>query len=105
MGRVGLDADSGKRYKGYSLGMKQRLGLAAAVMEHPSLVVLDEPTNALDPAGVRMAVNVVREERARGATVLVACHDHVVMREFADGIYHMADGKIIGFEKVSHGKE
>lgn len=105
MERVGLDPDDGKPYKGYSLGMKQRLALAAAVMEHPDLLLLDEPTNALDCDGIRMAVRLVREERARGAAILVACHDRQTMRGLADGIYHLSDGRIIGFEEVDHESE
>lgn len=54
--------------------MKQRLGLAAAIMERPDLVMLDEPTNALDSSGVEMVKKVVIAERARGAAVIMSCH-------------------------------
>jgi ABC-2 type transport system ATP-binding protein len=72
--RVGLSAAAGRRYKGYSLGMKQRLGLAAALLLPRKLVVLDEPTNGLDPAGTREVRAVIAELHAAGTTVLVSSH-------------------------------
>ncbi|GAA4978896.1 ABC transporter ATP-binding protein [Pseudonocardia tropica] len=72
--RVGLDAAAGRRFRGYSLGMKQRLGLAAALLVPRRLVVLDEPTNGLDPAGTREIRTIVAELRAGGATVLLSSH-------------------------------
>jgi len=72
--RVGL-ADAARRaYRGYSLGMKQRLGLAAALLVPRRLVVLDEPTNGLDPAGTREVRRIVGELHAAGSTVLVSSH-------------------------------
>lgn len=100
--RVGLDPLDGRRCKAYSLGMRQRLGLAAAIMQEPQLIVLDEPTNALDSEGVELVIRIVREERARGAAVLVASHDRDAMRRMADRIYHVSDGRIIGVEEVCH---
>ncbi|MER7438635.1 ABC transporter ATP-binding protein, partial [Pseudonocardia alni] len=72
--RVGLAAAAGRRFRGYSLGMKQRLGLAAALLVPRRLVVLDEPTNGLDPAGTREIRTIVAELRAGGATVLLSSH-------------------------------
>jgi ABC-type multidrug transport system ATPase subunit len=72
--RVGLSAAAGRRYKGYSLGMKQRLGLAAALLVPRRLVVLDEPTNGLDPAGTREVRTVIADLHASGSTVLVSSH-------------------------------
>ncbi|WP_420791819.1 ABC transporter ATP-binding protein [Actinomycetospora callitridis] len=72
--RVGLADAARKRYRAYSLGMKQRLGLAAALLVPRRLVVLDEPTNGLDPAGTRDVRRVVAELRASGATVLLSSH-------------------------------
>ena len=72
--RVGLDPDDKKKYRKYSLGMKQRLGIAAAVMEEPDIVILDEPTNALDSDGVAMLKEILHEQRERGALVLISCH-------------------------------
>ncbi|OLL72495.1 ABC transporter ATP-binding protein [Pseudonocardia sp. Ae168_Ps1] len=72
--RVGLAGAADRRFRGYSLGMKQRLGLAAALLVPRRLVVLDEPTNGLDPAGTREIRTVVAELRASGATVLLSSH-------------------------------
>ena len=72
--RVGLTDAARRRYRGYSLGMKQRLGLAAALLVPRRLVVLDEPTNGLDPAGTRDVRRVVAELRDSGATVLLSSH-------------------------------
>jgi len=71
---VGLSSAANRRYKGYSLGMKQRLGLAAALLVPRKLVVLDEPTNGLDPAGTREIRRIMAELHARGTTVLVSSH-------------------------------
>ncbi|HWC83386.1 MAG TPA: ABC transporter ATP-binding protein [Pseudonocardiaceae bacterium] len=74
LARVGLSEARNRRYRGYSLGMKQRLGLAAALLVPRKLVVLDEPTNGLDPAGTREIRRVIAELHASGATVLVSSH-------------------------------
>ncbi len=67
--RVGLDPNDKRTYKKYSLGMKQRLAIAQAIMEYPDLLILDEPTNALDEDGVELIRNVLTEEQKRGATI------------------------------------
>ncbi len=72
--RVGLTAAAGKRYRQYSLGMKQRLALAAALLQPRELLVLDEPTNGLDPQGTREVRTLVRELAADGTTVVVSSH-------------------------------
>jgi ABC-type multidrug transport system ATPase subunit len=72
--RVGLLQAGGRRYRGYSLGMKQRMGLASALLLPRKLVVLDEPTNGLDPAGTREVRSVIADLHAAGTTVLVSSH-------------------------------
>ncbi|MFB8028475.1 ABC transporter ATP-binding protein [Streptomyces sp. NPDC056465] len=72
--RVGLAAAAGKKAKAYSLGMKQRLGLAAALLQPRGLLVLDEPTNGLDPQGMREIRSLVRELAAEGTTVFLSSH-------------------------------
>ncbi|WP_219414809.1 ABC transporter ATP-binding protein [Pseudonocardia nigra] len=72
--RVGLAGAADRRFRGYSLGMKQRLGLAAALLLPRRLVVLDEPTNGLDPAGTRDVRQIIAELHAGGATVIVSSH-------------------------------
>ncbi|RBM10553.1 multidrug ABC transporter ATP-binding protein [Prauserella sp. PE36] len=72
--RVGLADAANRRYRGYSLGMKQRLGLAGALLVPRRMVVLDEPTNGLDPAGTREVRAIIAELHAAGVTVLVSSH-------------------------------
>jgi ABC-2 type transport system ATP-binding protein len=72
--RVGLSPAASRNYRGYSLGMKQRLGLAAALLVPRELVVLDEPTNGLDPAGTREIRRIIADLHAAGTTVLVSSH-------------------------------
>lgn len=91
---VGLDPDDRRRYRAYSLGMKQRLGIAAALMEEPDVLLLDEPTNALDTGGVLMVQEQIRAARNRGATVLLACHDAGIVRSLADEVWHLAEGHL-----------
>lgn len=93
---VGLKSARDKAYRTYSLGMKQRLGIAAAIMESPDLVVLDEPTNALDESGVALIQDIVHAQADRGAAVLVAAHDAAVLSSLADRIYELYEGRIKG---------
>jgi len=74
LARVGLVAAAGKHYRAYSLGMRQRLGLAAALLRPRTLLVLDEPTNGMDPQGTREIRNLVRSVAGDGATVLLCSH-------------------------------
>lgn len=91
---AGLDPDDKRVFGKYSLGMKKRLGIAAAIMEKPDLILLDEPTNALDEAGTEQICNLIRRERDRGALVMVACHDAQLMEALADEIYSLYEGKV-----------
>lgn len=100
---VGLDPDDKRPVRKYSLGMKQRLGIATAVFERPDIVVLDEPTNALDSSGVEMAKRVVAAQKARGATVVLSCHDAQTLRAMADEIYYFAEGHMDGHEVLDVG--
>jgi len=93
---VGLNEESGrKKYKKYSLGMKQRLGIAGAIMEQPDIVILDEPTNSLDTSGVELVKKIVRHERERGALVILSCHDTDILDELADEIYYLEEGALV----------
>lgn len=98
--RVGLDPADGRHFRRYSLGMKQRLGIAAALMESPEVVMLDEPTNALDTDGVEMVRREVHAARQRGAAVILACHDAGVLRGLSDEIWYLAEGHIDGHESL-----
>lgn len=95
---MGLDPDDKRPYRSYSLGMKQRLGLAGAIMERPDVLILDEPTNALDDDGVARAVCQIEEARRRGATVVLASHDAEVLRGLSDEIWYLAEGHVDGHE-------
>lgn len=94
LNRVGLNPDDRRKYRKYSLGMKQRLGIAAAIMEQPALIILDEPTNALDADGVELTKQIIAEERERGALVLMTCHDQDVLESICDEIYTVENGHI-----------
>lgn len=103
--RVGLDPEDKRSYHKYSLGMRQRLGLAAALMGEPKLLLLDEPTNALDSDGQEMARNLIREARDGGAAVLLACHDAQTMDELADEVWLLAEGHVDGHEVFGGGRD
>ena len=91
---VGLNPDDKRKYRKYSLGMKQRLGIAAASMEKPDLILMDEPTNALDDTGVAQICQLLRRERDRGALILMACHDAAILEQMSDEIYTIYEGKV-----------
>lgn len=93
---VGLSEAAGKKYRKYSLGMKQRLGIAAAIMEQPSLVILDEPTNALDSDGIGLVKEILTMEKMRGALVIISCHDPAILREMSDEILVLEEGRLKG---------
>lgn len=97
--QVGLDPDDKRKYRKYSLGMKQRLGIAAAIMEKPDLIILDEPTNALDDSGVEQICEVIRREKERGALILLTCHDAAILERLSDEIYTVSEGHVA--KKVS----
>lgn len=91
--RVGLDPDDRRTVRKYSLGMKQRIVLAQAIMERPDVLILDEPTNALDEDGVMQIRELIREEKERGALVLIASHNREDISSLCDVIYTMRGGK------------
>jgi len=91
---VGLDPLDKRKYKKFSLGMKQRLGIAAAIMEKPDILILDEPTNSLDSSGVSLVKTILAKERERGAIIILACHDLPVLQDVSDEIFLLGQGKI-----------
>lgn len=93
--RVGLDPDSEKKVKKSSLGMKQRLNIAQAIFENQKIILLDEPTNALDEDAVQLIYKIIREEKSRGATIIVATHHKEDLKEVCDVILKIAEGKIV----------
>ena len=95
LARVGLTAAAGKKYRTYSLGMKQRLGLAAALLQPRELLILDEPTNGLDPQGTREVRRLVRELASDGTTVLVSSHLLSEVQQMATHVGMMSGGRLL----------
>jgi ABC-type multidrug transport system ATPase subunit len=95
LSRVGLTAAAGKKYRNYSLGMKQRLGLAAALLQPRELLVLDEPTNGLDPQGTREVRKLVRDLATDGTTVLVSSHLLSEIEQIATHVGMMSAGRLV----------
>ena len=92
---VGLTPAAKRKFKGYSLGMKQRLGIAAAMLGDPRVLVLDEPANGLDPEGIRWMRDLLKALAAEGRTVLVSSHLLGEMQLLADDVVIVAAGKLI----------
>ena len=92
--RVGLDPNDKRPVKKYSLGMKQRLAIAQGIMEKPDLIVFDEPTNALDEEAINLLRQILIEEKARGAIVLIASHNKDDIRLLSDVFMKMESGRL-----------
>ena len=90
--RVGLDPDSKKPVGKYSLGMRQRLGIAQAIMENPSILILDEPFNGLDKNGVAHMREVIKDLREQGKTIILASHNQMDIDELCDTVCEMDAG-------------
>lgn len=93
--RVGLDPDDKRKYRKYSLGMKQRLGIAAAIMEQNDILLIDEPFNALDVDGIELVKEILLEEKARGALIVLSCHEKQLLESLSDELYLIQSGKIM----------
>lgn len=93
--RVGLNAEDKRTYSKYSLGMKQRLAIAQAIMESPKLLILDEPANALDSQGIELLHTILQEERSKGTTILLASHIKQEIETYCDHICTLENGGII----------
>jgi ABC-2 type transport system ATP-binding protein len=92
---VGMRGRADDRYKAYSLGMKQRLAIAAALLKTPDLLVLDEPTNGLDPAGIREIRNLVRDLAASGTTVMISSHILAEVQQVCDSVSIIGRGRLL----------
>ncbi len=92
---VGLEDAGDKIFRRFSMGMKQKLGIAAALMDHPKLLILDEPTNALDRESVAKLRNLLIKEKERGSCILLSSHDKEEIEALSDEVIQMEDGKII----------
>ncbi len=92
---VGLQPAAGRKVRGYSLGMRQRLGIATAMVGDPHVLILDEPANGLDPEGIRWMREFLREFAARGRTVFVSSHLLGEMEQLADDVIIIASGRML----------
>ncbi|UTI63762.1 ABC transporter ATP-binding protein [Paraconexibacter antarcticus] len=95
LGIVDLADRAGDKVGGYSFGMRQRLGVAAALLRDPQLLVLDEPANGLDPAGIRDMRALVKRLAASGLTVLLSSHDMTEVEEICDNVTIMRTGSVV----------
>jgi ABC-2 type transport system ATP-binding protein len=95
LGLVQLTADGGRRVGGYSLGMRQRLGLAAALLGDPGVLVLDEPANGLDPQGIRWLRDLLRSLAAEGRTILISSHVLPEIEQIADEVVIVHRGRFV----------
>jgi ABC-2 type transport system ATP-binding protein len=92
---VGLSNAADRRIRGYSLGMRQRLGLATALLADPEVLILDEPTNGLDPEGVRWLRDLVRRQADEGTAVLVSSHILAEVAQSVDSVIIINHGKVV----------
>jgi ABC-2 type transport system ATP-binding protein len=98
---VDLRERAGDRFKGYSLGMKQRLGIAAALLKNPELLILDEPGNGLDAAGIREVRELIVRLGASGVTVLLSSHQLSEVQQVCDRVAIMSHGRVISSGSVA----
>jgi ABC-2 type transport system ATP-binding protein len=92
---VGLTPAANRKFKGYSLGMRQRLGIAAAMLGDPRVLILDEPANGLDPEGIRWMRDLLKALAGQGRTILVSSHLLGEMQQLADDVVIVAAGRLI----------
>lgn len=93
--KVGLNPDEKKRVKKYSLGMRQKLGIAMALLDNPDIVILDEPFNALDKKSVLNVKDIILGLKSDNRLVILSSHDGKLLEEVTDKIYEIEEGKII----------
>ena len=98
--KTGLNPENKKSFGSYSLGMKQKLGIACAIMENPELIILDEPVNALDEFSIKNIAGIIEEQKNNGALIIVSAHSKELLLSFCDEIFYMDDGRIIKNEKI-----
>lgn len=94
MHKLGLNSKDKKNFRKYSLGMKQKLALVQALMESPDLIILDEPTNSLDEESILELRDVLKKEKERGATILIASHNKTDIEVLSDKVFKIDSGKV-----------
>lgn len=97
--KVGLEPNGPKKVRKYSLGMKQKLSLAQCFMENPDLILLDEPTNALDEKSVVKVLNLIKEHSERGAIIVIASHIKNDVFSVCDKIFEIKEMMLCEVEK------
>ncbi len=100
LAQVGLDGRDRERYGGYSLGMQQRLAIAATLLKSPDLLILDEPTNGLDPAGIRDIRDMIRELGDSGVTVLLSSHILAEVQQVCHSVSIIGSGRLLASGRV-----
>jgi ABC-2 type transport system ATP-binding protein len=101
LAQVGLESAADKRAGSYSLGMRQRLALAGALLAEPEVLLLDEPSNGLDPDGIRWLRNTLREFADNGGTVFLSTHLIGELEKFADDLIVIGNGRLLAAEPVA----
>ncbi len=94
MNEIGLDPEDTKKYRKYSLGMKQKLGIICAIMENPDIIILDEPINALDEESVEKVKQILTRIKSENKIIIIACHDKEELFYLSDKIIEIEGGKI-----------
>lgn len=97
---IGLGDNLSKKYKEYSLGMKQKLRIAQAIMENQKLIILDEPTNGLDEASIKTVHNIIKKLKNEDKLILIASHNKDDLRLLCDKIFKIDNGQICGEIKL-----
>lgn len=95
LSQFGILENKDEKVKTFSLGMRQKLGIIQAIMEHQELVILDEPTNGLDKKSVAQFINVVQELKKQGTTFIIASHNEYEIKELCDTITEIEGGQIV----------
>lgn len=100
--RVGLDPKDRRIYNKYSLGMKQRIAIAQAIMEKPDILFLDEATNGLDEEGIKLIHQVIMEEKKRGALIILVSHRKEECEELCDEFFCIKEGRICSEQEITY---
>lgn len=96
--KVGLDPNDKKSFRKYSLGMKQKLGIAAAIMENPELLILDEPFNGLDEDSLDKVRELILDSKNENKIIIMSCHDSEEIKNICDEIVEIKFGKIVNID-------
>lgn len=96
--KVGLNPNDSRKVKMYSLGMKQRLGIAQAIMENPEILILDEPMNALDEEGVQLVYDLLKEQKKLGKLIIISSHNKNDIKILSDQIFYFSNQTVSQYD-------